>query len=107
MFPFVAAPSFWPIRDQRERDTCVAHSLVACREIRTFQDSTAWRAQWARLSEQFLYWGAKHRDGGLERPGTLLQAGCQALAEVGVCEADLWPYQLEPNAGQHPITHED
>jgi hypothetical protein len=110
MLPNFAADLLnWPVRDQGIRDTCVAHALVACREIRTFQDSTATPRRWVRLSEQFLHWGAKHRDGALDVDGTLIKAGCDALAltEVGVCEAGLWPYQETPLAGQHAVTHAD
>jgi hypothetical protein len=84
-----------PVRDQGQRGTCVAFGTVALREFLVGKNID--------LSEQFLYWACKELD-GQPGPGTYIHTAMTALAEYGVCEEPIWPYnpnQLE-NEGQGP-----
>lgn len=75
----------WPVRDQGQRGTCVAFAGTGAHE---------WlRARDTDLSEEFLHWAAKARDGlppGTD--GTTLAAMVAGLADVGQSTAILWPY---------------
>ncbi len=88
------------IRDQGRRGTCVAHACVAVREFLLGEASTQ-----IDLSEQFLYWSCKQRDGLVGFPGTYLSTGIGCLKEEGVCREEVWLYNPEPlegNEGQGP-----
>jgi hypothetical protein len=88
----VLLPHLLPILDQGQRNTCVAFSLIAMLQILA-GDPTP-------LSEQFLFWGCKALDGMPDNAyGTTPQAGIAALQKLGVCEAQLWPYNANPLAG--------
>lgn len=74
-----------PIKDQGDRSTCVAFSLVACLEHKLSEPD---------LSEQFQYWSAKLQgsDPHPDTPGTRLEYAVNGLSSVGVCEESHWPY---------------
>jgi C1A family cysteine protease len=76
-----------PIRDQGDRQTCVAHSLIRCYEYQQ-----AFRNAYTDLSEQFLHWTTKDRDGLDTTDTTTLEAGRSALEQQGACEERLLPY---------------
>jgi len=100
----------WPVRDQASRPTCVAFSLVACREVRAFFQGHRKDDGPLPLSEQYLYWGAKKVDGLEDQPGTRIRNGAGVIMDQGVCEAVHWPYS--PNtppagSGRHPNHHAD
>lgn len=84
-----------PVRDQGQRGTCVAFGTVALREFLLGSATD--------LSEQFLYWACKQLDGH-PGPGTYVHTAMTALAEYGVCEEQVWPYNPQPTAdeGQGP-----
>ena len=86
---------FGPIRDQGMRGTCVAHAFAAAREFVLDENLD--------LSEQFLYWDCKQRD-GLPGPGTYMSTAVECLAEDGVCREESWPYnpELADDEGQGP-----
>jgi hypothetical protein len=75
----------WPVKDQGSRGTCVAFAGTASHE--------ALRAADGELSEEFLYWGSKQRDGlPADVDGTTLEAMGAALSDLGQSTADQWPY---------------
>lgn len=90
--PQALIPNLPPVRDQGRRNTCVAFTLATMLQILT--------GDHRRLSEQFLFWGAKQLDG---RPahagGTVPSAAVAALDRYGVCMHDEWPYSPEPGSG--------
>ena len=92
-----------PVRNQQNRNTCVAFStLVAYEHYLTVTQGTP-----VDLSEQFLYWACKQRDGLPVGPdnGTFLKASKQSLEEAGVCPEANWPYNPNPipgNASHNP-----
>jgi C1A family cysteine protease len=56
------------------------------------------------LSEQFVYWACKERD-GYTGSGTWIRHGMAVLQEQGVCTELVWPYSagsLSGNEGQGP-----
>jgi hypothetical protein len=84
-----------PIRSQGVRGTCVAFAVTAVFEYALgvkFETSID-------LSEQFLYWSAKGRDGDPEAPGTLVEVAMKCLADTGQCLEESWPYNPVPVAG--------
>ena len=72
-----------PVRDQGQRGTCVAFGAVALREFLLGSRDD--------LSEQFLYWACKELDGH-PGPGTYIHTAMSALAQYGVCQEAIWPY---------------
>jgi len=78
-----------PVRDQGDRGTCVAHAVSAV--IESLEKSE--RGQGVDLSPQFLYWAAKHNDGHIDKPGTLIRVAVEQAVVQGVCEESNWRYQ--------------
>jgi C1A family cysteine protease len=90
---------FPPVRNQANRGTCVAHACVAVREFLLDDKSTQ-----GDLSEQFVYWACKERD-GYAGSGTWIRHGMAVMEELGVCAEEVWPYNGSPitgNEGQGP-----
>ena len=87
------------VRYQGSRSTCVAHATAAVREYLLGDQSTG-----ANLSEQFIYWACKERD-GFAGPGTWIKTAMGVLQELGVCPEPVWPYNsalIANNEGQGP-----
>lgn len=76
-----------PARDQGNRGTCVAFAVTAAHEVH--------RDRGEDLSEEFLYWASKQRDGLVGRSGTTIQAAVDALAAVGQADETCWPYEAD------------
>jgi C1A family cysteine protease len=88
-----------PVRNQGDRGTCVAYATAALREYLLGAQSTG-----ADLSEQFLYWACKERD-GYAGAGTWIKIGMDVLQELGVCPESVWPYDamiVVDNEGHGP-----
>ena len=88
-----------PVRNQQGRGTCVAHASAAVREYLLGPESTA-----GDLSEQFLYWACKQRD-GFPGEGTYIKTAMAVLEDEGVCPEAIWPYiptKIADNEGQGP-----
>ena len=88
-----------PVRNQQGRGTCVAHACAAVREYLLGDESTA-----GDLSEQFLYWAAKQRD-GYPGEGTWIKSAMAVLEDLGICAEAVWPYnptKIAGNEGQGP-----
>ena len=88
------------VRNQGSRGTCVAHAAAAVREFLTGASSTG-----ANLSEQFLYWACKQRDGHPSDFGTWIKDAMAVLQDTGVCPETVWPYNkavIAHNEGQGP-----
>jgi hypothetical protein len=82
-----------PLRAQGHRGTCVAFAVLTVREC---LELGAGAPADLDLSEQYIYWWCKQRDGLEGRSGTYLSVGMRALAEAGAPLESLWPYQAEP-----------
>ncbi len=84
----------WPVRNQGERDTCVAFASAACAERVSFDGSAAGGP--TALSEQFLYAVIKTQtDDTLvdyNKEATHLQYARDALQNYGICPDSIWPY---------------
>ena len=82
-----------PIRDQGERGTCVAHSILRCYEVLEKRDTQNAEID---LSEEFLYWNTKEIEGALDAEGSesISYAG-NAIVTFGACEEVRWPYHTE------------
>jgi hypothetical protein len=87
-----------PVRDQRPRETCVAFAALAARECMLGSASTG-----SDLSEQFLQWASKQRDGYPGDEKTTIRAAVAALKEVGVCLEQTWPYRRATGGYPPPI----
>jgi hypothetical protein len=88
-----------PIRDQGRQLACVAFAGTASHELT--------RGDGVELSQAFLHWACKARDGLHPRAGTTLAALESALTAVGQARADFWPYRAsqgseEPGYGPTP-----
>jgi len=89
-----------PVRDQKERGTCVAHACAAVREYLLGPDASAA----ANLSEQYLYWACKEKD-NWPGEGTWIKVGMEVLQAQGICPEPVWPYnpkKVADNEGQGP-----
>jgi len=82
-----------PVRNQRNRGTCVAHACVAVREFLLGEESES-----GDLSEQFLYWDCKQKD-GYPGEGTWIRVGMDCLKQDGVCVEQVWEYNPDPIPG--------
>lgn len=89
-----------PVRDQKDRGTCVAFSCAAVREFLLGHDASGE----ADLSEQYLYWACKERD-KWPGEGTWIKVGMEVLQSKGICPEPVWPYnprKVAGNEGQGP-----
>ena len=89
-----------PVRDQKERGTCVAHACAAVREYLLGPGAS----EAADLSEQYLYWACKEKD-NWPGEGTWIKVGMEVLQAQGVCPEPTWPYnprKVAGNEGQGP-----
>lgn len=75
-----------PAGDQGRRGTCVAFALTALHTA-----AIAPNGQRLALSEEYLFWAAKKRDGH-PGDGTTYPAAVRGLSEDGQCQAEHWPY---------------
>jgi C1A family cysteine protease len=78
-------PLLQDVRNQGGRGTCVAFGTVALREFLL-------KSKDLRLSEQYLYWGAKQRDRNPDQSGTQIRHAISCLEEEGVCLDSSWEY---------------
>jgi hypothetical protein len=79
----------WTVKDQGARGTCVAFSMVACREHLLHS-----MAALTDLSEQYLFWAIKTAtsDPNPTDDGTWIEFARDALSTAGTCISPLWPY---------------
>ena len=81
-----------PTLNQGTRNTCVTFSLAALYQIASGDPTD--------LSEQFLYWACKQRDGLAGDSGTRPDVALKALQELGICTEATWPYSPQVNQAQ-------
>ncbi len=98
-----------PIRNQGARGTCVAYAAAAVREFLEIQRLKRLKKKVnpkrIDLSEQFIYWWCKEKDGLPTVSGTYPSLGLQCLLEAGAPTEKTWPYNPTPtpeNEGQGP-----
>lgn len=85
-----------PIKSQGPRGTCVAFAATAAHEW-------LW-ADGLDLSEEYLFWAAKQRDGTPQANATTLTAAAEALSALGQPEENIWPY--DPSRDHLAITYQ-
>ncbi|MGQ9927608.1 MAG: C1 family peptidase [Chloroflexaceae bacterium] len=78
-----------PPGNQGVRNSCVAFTLVALFQARSGDPTD--------LSEQFLYWACKERDGIRGDVGTDPLVGVRVLQDLGICTEATWPYRPAPS----------
>lgn len=89
-----------PIRNQKNRGTCVAHAALSA-----YEHFLNVNGAFHEMSEQFLYWNCKRNDGIPNEEGTWLAYAVPLLKRDGCCLEDTWAYNPEPipnNEGQGP-----
>ena len=79
-------------QSQGNRNTCVAFSLAAMTQILSDNPTD--------LSEQFLYYLCKEKDGIKGDVGTKPDLAIQMLRDVGICTEATWPYHPNPDNAQ-------
>ncbi|MEI7771391.1 MAG: C1 family peptidase [Chloroflexales bacterium] len=77
-------------QSQGKRNTCVAFSLAAITQILSGDPTD--------LSEQFLYYLCKEKDGIKGDVGTNPALAIQLLRDVGICTEPTWPYHPDPDS---------
>jgi len=92
------------VKDQGDRPTCVAFAVGSLHEY--WLDITrAGKAEISiDLSEEFLYFMSKRKDGLVGASGTTVVAAKSALAADGHCLEVLYPYQKKSNSVKPPNT---
>ncbi len=93
-----------PPRNQGSRGTCVAHASAALRELMEIQAGMA-TAKDINLSEQFIYWWCKNKDGIPSADGTYPHLGVECLAQMGTVTEERWSYNDQrqtPDDSQGP-----
>ena len=91
---------FGSVRDQGRRGTGVAHAVCAMVEC-----LRSGAGEPLDLSEQFVHWASKQRDGNPDTDATSIEVAVQATVDDGVCLEATWPYVPDPvpgNLGQGP-----
>jgi C1A family cysteine protease len=89
-----------PIRNQKDRGTCVAHAALAA-----YEHYLNTHGAYQDLSEQFIYWNCKRNDDIPNQAGTWLAVAFNLLGLEGCCLETTWPYNPNPisgNEGQGP-----
>ncbi len=91
------------VRNQGGRGTCVAHAAAAVREFMEIQHLGTIEDEVSEtrvdLSEQYIYWWCKEEDHLPYVSGTYPHLGMECLAESGVPEETVWPYNSAIEAG--------
>lgn len=77
----------WPIKQQGQRGTCVAHAMISCIEHHRRNGQNPPDDH----SEQFLFWAAKQFDPD-PTDGTSHDFAMAALKQLGCCDEAAWPY---------------
>ena len=77
------------VRNQGGRGTCVAHAVTAVREQ---LEIAAGSPDDLNLSEQYVYWWCKGKDGIPKVSGTYVSVGMRCLNEAGAPLEETWPY---------------
>lgn len=80
------------VRDQGERPTCVAFAVTACHEYWIDICCANKQSLDLDLSEEFLFYGCKARD-GVKGRGTTIVAASETLVTDGECLEQLHPYR--------------
>ena len=83
-----------PPGNQGVRNSCVAFTLAALFQARSGDPTD--------LSEQFLYWACKDRDGIRGDVGTDPLVGVRVLQDLGICTEATWPYRPAPSDHARP-----
>lgn len=81
------------VKDQRDRPTCVAFAASSLHEYWRDIVVSSQTQVTLDLSEEFLYYGCKKRDGLIGGSGTSLTAANKSLKVEGQCLEELHPYQ--------------
>src|SRR5690349_16479162 len=82
------------IKDQGDRHTCVAFAVSALHELWCEVFCAHKSGILLDLSEEFLFYGCKQRDGIAKGNGTTVEAAAKWLAKEGQCREELQPYRL-------------
>ena len=98
-------PAMTGVRDQGDRGTCVAHSVVAMLEHKLIAAGKATKK--LNLSEQYLYWAIKQIDGAPTESGSFIEYGVEVLRNGvppeplsgGTCKESFWKYDGVPKLG--------
>ena len=90
--PLTKAKGIPDPQNQGKRNTCVAFSLASIIQILSGDPTD--------LSEQFLYYLCKEKDGIKSDAGTKPDLAFQLLRDVGICTEITWPYHPEPDSTQ-------
>lgn len=77
------------VRNQGGRGTCVAHAVTSVREQ---LEMGAGSPAELNLSEQYVYWWCKAKDGIPKVSGTYVSVGMRCLSEAGPPLEEAWPY---------------
>ncbi|MCI0723922.1 MAG: hypothetical protein L0338_33935 [Acidobacteria bacterium] len=90
------------VKDQGDRPTCVAFAVSSLHEY--WRDVTIGQsgAVTLDLSEEFLYYGCKQRDGLVAKSGTTIVAASEWLKDIGQCVEILHPYGSSDSSLRKP-----
>jgi C1A family cysteine protease len=91
-----------PVRDQKDRATCVGFATCAVREAYAAHETGS--APSPMLSPQYVYYECKQRDDKPSARGTYLKVAFESLEEDGVARESEWPYvetQPTPEGGSN------
>jgi papain like protease len=90
------------VKDQGDRPTCVAFAIGSLHEYWLDISSAGNTEISIDLSEEFLYFMCKRRDGLVGVAGTTIVAAKSALAADGHCLEALYPYQKKAKSVSPP-----
>ena len=95
-----------PVEDQENIGSCVANAVVGSMEyleLKKTQKRFLCFKQYRDLSRLFVYYNARRNDGCIEEDcGTTIRSAIKMLAEYGVCDERVWPYDTRKWAERPP-----
>lgn len=94
-------PEYTPISDQLSLNSCAANATADAFEIlKGLEDKNSV----VQLSRLFVYWNARTYTHDTDKDdGTFIHNALDSLTRLGICEEDLWPYDVSHVYNQPPV----
>lgn len=81
------------IENQQSLNSCTSSAITSTYELMVKQ---LYPDQYVELSDLFVYYNARDKEGSLnDDNGIYIRTALEVLKQYGVCEENIWPYDLE------------
>lgn len=82
---------FTPVKDQGPVGACTTFAVTAVYEQILKKNDRADHD----LSERFLYYNAREKDGRLDKEGVAISTAIHSIGDKGICLEEKWPYSFD------------